>query len=179
MKLCTALAFMLLAAGAMPACGVVSPRADIALEELEPSRAEGILRAKVAYDEAPKYLVLKEGVRLYKDMTLGKWGWTGMPVAAVMDGKVYLATLENIGNFFQTIKTGDQAYELVTFLPSYWTFSRKSVKRAKDGWIVRVNAVGMNETQKTVLTYKVLPDGGCKLTGNSNPKADPTQGIIF
>lgn len=153
--------------------------ADIALETLEPGRAKAILEAKADYDEVPKHLVPKEGVRFYKDLTLGKWGWTGMPVAAVMGGKVYLATLGNIGRFFRAIKTGDQAYELVTFLPSYWTYSRKSVKRDKTGWIVRVNAVGMNKTQKTVLTYKVLPDGGCKLTGNSNPKADATLGIIF
>lgn len=158
---------------------VTAGAADIDLETLEPGRAGEILAAKAVYDGAPEYLVLKDGVRFYKDMTLGKWGWTGMPVAAVMDGKVYLATVENIGRFFREIKTGDQAYELVTFLPSYWTYSRKSVRRRKTGWIVRINAVGMNETQKTVLTYKVMPDGGCRLTGNSNPKADATLGIMF
>lgn len=149
------------------------------LKELEPERAKGILAAKAEYDAAPKYLVPKKDVKFYKDMTLGKWGWTGMPVAAVVGGKVYLAGLDNIGRFFQTIKTGDQAYELVTFLPSYWNFSKKSVKRVKDGWVVKVGAVGMNETQKTVLTYKVGPSGACELTGNSNPEADPTKGIMF
>ncbi len=103
-----------------------------------------------------------------------------MPVAAFLGDKGYSAKTESIGWFFEPVSSAEQAYELVTFLPSYWTFSKRSVKRAKNGgWTVRVNAVGMNKSQKTVLTYEVAPDGRCRLTDNSAPGANPTEGIKF
>ncbi|MCX5789245.1 MAG: hypothetical protein NTX64_12170 [Elusimicrobia bacterium] len=167
----------LLPAAALVFAAAASP--GVPLEQNDAGRAASIRKTAVEYDTPLKHLAARKGVRFYKDWTRGKWGWAGMPVAAADGDKTYLATLDNIGSFFEPIATADQAYELVTFLPSYWSFSKRSVKRKGDGWVVKLDAVGMNKTQKTTLTYEVARDGRCSRTGNSNPKADPTSGIMF
>jgi len=151
----------------------------VPLDDIAPERAAGIRKAAMVYEKEIKRLIPKDGVRFYMDWTRGKWGWTGMPVAGVLDGKIYLLTLDNVGSFFKPIDSREAAYELATFIPTYWSYTKKSVKRRGKLWVVKVNAVGLNETQKTVLTFEVSREGTCRQTSSSNPGANPTEGIHF
>jgi hypothetical protein len=150
-----------------------------ALEDTEPARAAKIKAQAAPYDGSLIDLKPRAGVTFYMDWTRGKWSWTGMPVYAVENDRSYALTAENAGSFLGPIDSDKKALELVTFVPSYWHPAAAVIAKTKDGWTVKLDLVGANPKVKTTRTYAVTRDGRYKVIADTNPGADPTQGVQF
>jgi hypothetical protein len=135
---------------------------------------------ELSYDH-PSVLHLRKkvGVEFFADLSQGKWGWVGMPVKAVWKDRIYCVSEENVGFFFEAVQTPQEAYELVTFVPSYWHRSLKSAEKDSGYFSVKVSALGLNRISKTTLTYRVNLNNTFQIIGNTNPEADPTDGVVF